>query len=213
MIGQLNFKKLWTLVAVPAALFTVTGCSGGKDGDDDDDEIAYVQIERLGRPGINEALIVTNDYLNAFNAIPPSADLSADAQLVVAEAVATLGAIDSLDGDDDVDANAIAGAFLPDVMRIDTTLAVATSAQSFASATGGALGILTGGRKIEDDVIDVYYTVLTGSDGGASDIGPIGDNVRYRGYAGNAGQPGHKMLHGAVGYNSAADFPFLATPN
>lgn len=207
MIGQLNFKKLWTLVAVPAALFTVTGCSGDDD-DDDDDEIAYVQIERLARPGINEALIVTNEYLNAFNAIPPSADLSADAALVVGEAVATLNAIDMLEGNDNVDPNIIAGAFLPDVMRIDTAIAVAVTSGSYAAATGGALGILTGGRKIEDDVIDITYNVLVGTPQGT-----LGDGVSYEGVVGNPAQPGHKMLHGAADYNSAATFPFLAAPN
>lgn len=208
MIGQLNFKKLWVLVAVPAALFTVTGCSGDDD-DDDDDQIAYVQIERLARPAINEGLIVTNDYLNAFNAIPPSADLSPDAAAVVGEAVATLDAIDLLEGNNNVDPLVIAGAFLPDVMRIDTAIAVAVSSGSYAAATGGSLGILTGGRKLEDDVIDITYNVLVGTPQGT-----LGDGVRYQGYPGvNPAQPGHKMLHGAATYNGAADFPFLATPN
>lgn len=209
-------KTFLKLLAVPSLLILFssgsTGCSGGDD--DDEDEVIYVQIERLGRPAINEALISTNAYLNAFNSIPPSADLSPDASVVVDEAIATLNAIDSLDGDDDVDPTVIAGAFFPDVMRIDTTLAIATSAQSFAAATGGSVGILTGGRKIEDDVVDVYYTVLTGALTGSSILGPIGDNVRYQGYPGlNAGQPGHKPLHGAAGYNTAATFPFLAEPN
>lgn len=201
-------KTLWKLLAVPAALLAVTGCAGGDD-DDDEDEIAYVQIERLGRPGINEALIITNDYLNAFNSIPPSADLSPDAAAVVGEAVATLNAIDMLDTVDDVDPNVIAGAFLPDVMRIDTTLAITTTAQAFASNVSGSLGILTGGRKLEDDVIDVYYNALVGP----ASAGALGDNVRYQGYAGNPAQPGHQLLHGATVYNGAATFPFLATPN
>lgn len=196
-------KTILKLLTAPALLLLATGCPSGGD-DDDDGEIVYVQIERLGRPGINEALIITPAYLDAFNQIPPSADLSSDAAPVRAEAIATLDAIDLLDGDDDVDSAAIAGLFLPDVMRIDTAIAVATSASSF---TAGYPGILRGGRKIEDDVIDVYYTVLTGSDT------PLGDNVRYRGYPGvNAAQPGHRMLLGAADYNSAATFPFLAAP-
>lgn len=202
-------KKILTLLAVPAALFAVTGCSGDDDDDGGSDEIAYVQIERLARPGINEALIITNDYLNAFNAIPPSADLSADAAAVVGEAVGTLGAIDMLEGVDNVDPNVIAGAFLPDVMRIDTTLTLVVTSGAYAAAVGGDKGILTGGRKIEDDVIDITYNVLVGTPQGT-----LGDGVRYQGYPGvNPAQPGHKMLHGASGYNSAATFPFLATPN
>ena len=202
-------KTLIKLLSLPSILLLAAGVSGctGDDDDDDGDDIVYVQIERLGRPAINEALVVTNAYLNAFNAIPPSADLSPDAAVVVNEAVATLDAIDMLEGADNVDAGLIGGAFLPDVMRIDTTLAISTSAASFAAATGGSLGILTGGRKIEDDVVDVYYSVLVGVPG-------LGDNVRYQGYPGlNPGQPGHKMLHGASAYNSAATFPFLADPN
>jgi hypothetical protein len=202
-------KSLFKLAAIPSLLVLVGGAAGCTGGDDDDNtgDIVYVQIERIGRPAINEALVVTNAYLNAFNAIPPSADLSPDASVVVDEAVATLDAIDLLDAADNVDATAIGGAFLPDVMRIDTTLAISTSSASFAAATGGSLGILTGGRKIEDDVVDVYYSVLVGVPG-------LGDNVRYEGYPGlNPGQPGHKMLHGASAYNSAATFPFLADPN
>jgi hypothetical protein len=196
-------KKLLKFLTAPAVLLLAVGCSGGDD-DDDDGDLVYVQIERLGRPGINEALIITPAYLDAFNQIPPSADMSADAAPVRTEAVATLDAIDLLDGVDDVDAGVIAGLFLPDVMRIDTAIAVATSASSF---TAGYPSILRGGRKIEDDVIDVYYSVLTGTAG-------LGDNVRYQGYPGlNAAQPGHKMLHGAGSYNSAATFPFLASPN
>ena len=196
-------KKLLKFLTAPAVLLLATGCPGSGD-DDDGGDLVYVQIERLGRPGINEALITTPAYLDAFNQIPPSADLSADAAPVRAEALATLQAIDLLDGNDDVDGAAIAGLFLPDVMRIDTAIAVSTSASSF---TAGYPSILRGGRKIEDDVIDVYYSVLTGTAG-------LGDNVRYEGYPGvNAAQPGHKMLHGAAAYNSAATFPFLAAPN
>ena len=33
----------------------------------------YVQIERLARPAINEGLVITNDYLNAFNSISSKA--------------------------------------------------------------------------------------------------------------------------------------------
>ena len=55
----------------------------------------YVQVEHLGRPGINEALIRTNAFLNGYNATAPSftgvpaATLSA----VVAEAKGTLEAL------------------------------------------------------------------------------------------------------------------------
>src|SRR5262245_22702821 len=60
----------------------------------------YVQIERLARPGINEALVVSNANLIAFNSIPPTLDLATDNPAVLAvlkEAAGTLGVVDSLD--------------------------------------------------------------------------------------------------------------------
>lgn len=150
----------------------------------------FKQIERLARPAINEGLILTNDFLNAFNSIPPSLDLSDAAAPVRAEAVAVLNAADMADGVDNVDPNVIAGAFLPDVMRIDTTIP-----SGYATAAN-ARGSLIAGRKLGDDVIDATLTVLIGS--------PVSDNVSYAGTPGNAAQ-GHQPLD--------PNFPYLAPPN
>ena len=150
----------------------------------------FKQFERLARPAINEGLIVTPAYLEAFNNIPPRLDLSGAAAPVRQEAVATLNAVDLLDGRDNVDPNAIAGAFLPDVMRIDTT-----KTSGYASATN-AQGSLIGGRMLMDDVIDITLGALVGS--------PVGDNVSYNGTPGNLAQ-GHKPLE--------PNFPYLALPN
>ncbi|MGB3266448.1 MAG: DUF4331 domain-containing protein [Microcoleus sp.] len=150
----------------------------------------FKQFERLARPAINEGLIVTPEFLEAFNNIPPRLDLSAAAAPVRQEAVATLNAVDLLDGSDNVDPNAIAGAFLPDVMRIDTT-----KPSGYGSATN-AQGSLIGGRMLMDDVIDITLGALVGS--------PVGDNVSYNGTPGNAAQ-GHKPLE--------PNFPYLALPN
>ncbi|NJS12930.1 MAG: DUF4331 domain-containing protein [Microcoleus sp. CSU_2_2] len=150
----------------------------------------FKQFERLARPGINEALIVTPAFLEAFNTISPRLDLSAAAAPVRQEAVATLNAVDLLDNRDNVDANAIARAFLPDVLRIDTT-----KASGYASATN-AQGSLIGGRMLLDDVVDITLGALVGS--------PASDNVSYNGTPGNPAQ-GHKPLQ--------PSFPYLALPN
>ncbi|MEG4229643.1 DUF4331 domain-containing protein, partial [Microcoleus sp. N9_B2] len=150
----------------------------------------FKQFERLARPAINEGLIVSPAFLEAFNTIPPNLDLSGAAAPVRQEAVATLNAVDILDGSDNVDPNAIAGAFLPDVMRIDTT-----KTSGYASATN-AQGSLIGGRMLMDDVIDITLGALVGS--------PVGDNVSYNGTPGNPAQ-GHKPLE--------PNFPYLALPN
>lgn len=149
-----------------------------------------MQVERLARPAINEGLIITQDFLNAFNSIPPSLDLSDAAAPVRTEAVATLNAVDLADGVDNVDPLAIAGAFLPDVMRIDTTVP-----SGYANAFN-ANGSPIAGRMLEDDVIDITLGVLVGS--------PIGDNVSYAGTPGNPSQ-GHQPLE--------ANFPYLAPAN
>ncbi|MEG4015149.1 MULTISPECIES: DUF4331 domain-containing protein [unclassified Microcoleus] len=150
----------------------------------------FKQFERLARPAINEGLVVTPAFMEAFNSISPKLDLSAAAAPVRQEAVATLNAVDLLDGSDNVDPNAIAAAFLPDVMRIDTT-----KPSGYGSATN-AQGSLIGGRMLMDDVIDITLGALVGS--------PVGDNVSYNGTPGNAAQ-GHKPLE--------PNFPYLALPN
>ncbi len=150
----------------------------------------FKQFERLARPAINEGLVVTPAFMEAFNNISPRLDLSAAAAPVRQEAVATLNAVDLLDGRDNVDPNAIAGAFFPDVMRIDTT-----KASGYASATNSQ-GSLIGGRMLMDDVIDITLGALVGS--------PVGDNVSYNGTPGNPAQ-GHKPLE--------PNFPYLALPN
>lgn len=153
------------------------------------------QIERLGRPAINEGLVVTNDYLNALNSVGPDFEAAALAGRkpaadiagpIVAEAKKTLMAV----GNDDARATALLGAFLPDVLRIDTT-----GASGYANALNSK-GSPIRGRKITDDVIDITLSVVTN--------GAIkGDNVSYAGP--NAGGTGHKAL--------LELFPYLADPN
>jgi Domain of unknown function (DUF4331) len=147
----------------------------------------YQQVERLARPAINEGLIVSNNLLNIFNSVPPTADTSPAAAPIGTEAVRTLKAL----GNNDERTNALLGAFLPDVMRIDTT-----GASGYANALN-AKGSPIRGRMLKDDVIDITLSVLTN--------GAIkGDNASYEGTGSNAAQ-GHKPLE--------ANFPYLALPN
>jgi Domain of unknown function (DUF4331) len=146
----------------------------------------YNQVERLARPAVNEGLIVTNGFLNAFNSIPPSQDLSAAAAPVRAEAIKTLLAL----GNSDARATALAGAFLPDVMRIDTA-----QKSGYLNAVN-AKGAPITGRLLLDDTVDQTLTVLTGQ--------PGADNVSYNGTPGNPSQ-GHQPL--------VPQFPYLALPN
>lgn len=181
-------------------------------------EGAFQQIERLGRPAVNEGLVVSNAKLLAFNSIGPDMDLDTNNPAVLAvlqEASGALDLVDSLEGKntfgDGFDSEVVAG-FLPDVMRIDTTKSIppGTAAYNgdFVTVAGTQAAMLTGGRKLEDDVVDITLSYLVAGDPtGAA----IKDNVTYQGVAGNIAQ-GHQKLEGQTQYGGAARFPFLALP-
>jgi hypothetical protein len=147
----------------------------------------YQQVERLARPGINEGLITSNNLLGIFNSVPPTADLSPAAAPIGAEATRTLRAL----GNSPERASALLTAFLPDVMRIDTT------APSGFGLALNAKGSPIRGRLFKDDTVDTVLSVL--SNGAIT-----ADNVSYDGPPGNPAQ-GHKPLE--------ANFPYMALPN
>ncbi len=157
-----------------------------------------VQVERLAQPAINEGLIVTNAFLNAMNAIGPDCERDAlngvqpcasAAAPILAEAARTLAAL----GNSPAQINAIVHAFLPDVMRIDTT-----QPSGYATAANTS-GRPIRGRKLMDDVIDITLSVV------ASNLpAPFHtDNVSYVGP--NLGGSGHRPL--------STTFPYLVPPN
>jgi Domain of unknown function (DUF4331) len=146
----------------------------------------YNQVERLGRPAVNEGLVISQGFLAAFNSISPKQDLSDAAAPVRAEAKKTLLAL----GNSNDRANTLLAAFLPDVMRIDTN-----QKSGYVNAVN-AKGAPITGRLLLDDTIDQTLTVLTGK--------PSSDNVSYSGVPGNPAQ-GHQPL--------VTQFPYLALPN
>ncbi len=184
---------------------TVLACSSNPN------DAGYTQIERLARPAINEGTVATNDNLNAFNSIPPSLDLSANPAVVAVrtEVVNTLNVFDSLEtanaGDptaaDDNMANRVASGFLPDVMRIDTSTTVAANGVAYIACAADSENnadlandfILCGGRKIEDDVVDITLNYLVLGDPAATTLSD------FIAYADN-----HKAV--------LAGFPYLAQP-
>lgn len=159
-----------------------------------------VQTDRLARPAINEGLIITNDFLNALNGVQPDFEAAclagtlpppqqAACNAILAEAAATLAAY----GNSQARIGQIVAAFLPDVMRIDTTI-VSGYTSGFAGLIGPAT--LKGGRKILDDVIDATLFVLTN---GAITT----DNVAYTSSQGTS-TPHSPLLPG---------FPYLPAPH
>ena len=214
---SMNKKSLGIMTAM-AVVLTAIGFGGCNDNNSNNNTSqpaqASKQRDRLARPAINEGLIITDAYLNAFNSIPPSADLSEAAAPVRAEAVKSLNAFSALGQKLGLSqappATTIAGAFLPDVMRIDTRVSIPPGMTAYNAATSGSKGILTGGRKLEDDVIDITLSLLVAGDPTGN---TVKDNVSYEGVPGNPNQPGHKMLNGQTARLGPATFPFVTTPN
>ena len=209
--------KRYALALFAAAAFAV-GC--GSDSTDivsnntQQQDPSFRQIEQLARPGINEALLFTNAFLNTYNAVSPAFIAAAlanpagpegtAAAPVFTEATTTLNLLTGFVAGGTTTAQAIA-AFLPDVLRCDSTLnvPVATTAYSFAL---NAVGSPVAGRKLTDDVVDITYSVLVGA--GTT------DNVPYYAPPGNTNQAiGHQRLNGQAADFGAATFPFLAPAN
>lgn len=207
---------------------TTTGTTGGTTGTTGTTGAEtvpnYIQEEQLARPAIAEGLLYTNSNFAIYNSVSPSQVLTALTQPnsglgmaaapVFKEAEGTLALFVSLTktpGTPTV--NGLAGTFLPDVMRIDTTLAfvpvAGTEVQAYATFNSSK-STLVGGRKLTDDTIDDTLTVLTGG-------GVTTDNVPYYRPASGAGsqnfQIGHQNLNGQTTHYGPSVFPFLAPAN
>lgn len=210
---------------------------------------SYTQIERLARPAINEGLVFTQAYNKAFNSIAPSSDLTPAASAVVSEAAVVLGLVKALGTAAGVTPTSnvlqIAGGFLPDVMRVNTANNFTIDQQAYAgdftviSASDGFpdAPMLTGGRKLTDDVMDNTLSYLLDDTDGLL-AGTLGDGVTYNGATSiaadptdctdtiykdaavmaNSNQPGHGCLVGQTVRNNIADvannvsFPFIPAP-
>lgn len=165
----------------------------------------YRQIEHLGRPAINEALLISNDFLNGYNATAPSFKGVDPATLgmVVGEAKTVLKALylgacllngalglspaqgvkpaaitchvtgpaiwegGQLSGTILTQASQAAAQayadkvfaqFIPDVLRIDTSVPVSTYLSPCGDLSTNPL--LCGGRFVNNDVVDITYNYL-----------------------------------------------------
>jgi hypothetical protein len=185
------------VVRVPLALLQGTGTATTFDVWETI-SIGTRQLERLAQPAINEGLVVQNALLNALNSVGPDCEAQALAGIepcasaaapIFADAIATLAAL----GNSPAQINAIVGAFLPDVMRIDTT-----GPSGYAAAVNAA-GRPIRGRKLMDDVIDITLSVVGSNLPAAFQT----DNVSY--FGPNLGGSGHSPL--------LPVFPYLAAPN
>ncbi len=256
-----------------ALSFSLTMVACG-DGDSNDPEpmpdanvnppaTTYRQVEHLARPGINEALLITEGFLAGYNATAPTfkgVD-AATLGLVVGEAKAVLGAlylggclingalgltpaagvkpagitchvtgpaiwtVADLTGTVLTDASKAAAKayadkvfdqFILDVMRIDT--AVDSNYLTLCS-DANAKPLLCGGRRLNDDTIDITYNYLlngAGTTQGAFDQvrALTGDGVNFsQDNAQNSGNvtlpvANAQQFHPAI----SGTFPYSAPP-
>lgn len=235
----LNVIARWVASAAVAlvSIVTVSRCGSGTGV-----TATFTQIERIGRPAINEGLVLYNNELLAFNTLAPSMDLQTSniiVQAVQAEMSAVLTALNTF-SPSGARANDVIGGFLPDVMRIDTTAGIAVNQMAYNGAAvgtdSGAAGsdpvILIGGRKLEDQVINITLAYVFAGTAGSSD-GPtfttaiaqniglaftdrltydMGTSCATAGQGSNPQAPGHNCLFGASARYATATFPYLANP-
>jgi hypothetical protein len=207
---------------------------------------SLVQIERLARPAVNEGLVLTNASLNAYNSIPPNVDLlyaSVPAVgIVIGEVQTVLGLIKTFAGTNAPAFATVAGGFVPDVMRINTEASIPPGSFAYngdSGLVGGSIPILTGGRKLEDGVMNITLSYLfTGNPGSnvpatfnTTAVNPAtsySDKLTYdQGstctqsstangptiVSGSSQAPGHYCLFGQTARYGTASFPYLARPS
>jgi hypothetical protein len=178
-------RRLALAVAVVGVGLAAAAC-----GDDQNDTTGpgarmYNQIQRLGNPLVSEVLLSKRDH-PLHGSIGPDQD----ATLVAPQVVDFLTTVA---GRDPAYISAIAPALIPDVLVIDTSKDPGTAGWLSTTLSGG-----WGGRKLDDDVVDLALTAV------------FGDAL---------GDPAHatpELTTDNVGFDSpnvTATFPYLAVPN
>ncbi len=169
-MNKYTLKKLSLFAVGAVTISLLTSCNSGGSGSSAIPQ--YTQVERLGRPAINEALIFKNANLNLWNSVAPSVDLTTAGNGIVTEAGGTLTAINSYatgQGLMPPPVSQVVSGFLPDVMRIDTTqafpgasatLTTIGGGMAYAGCLGATQAILCGGRKLRDNVVQITVNYL-----------------------------------------------------
>jgi hypothetical protein len=113
--------------------------------------VGGMQVDRMGKPGINTVFITGDAEKDGYNASAPADDPASytDEVTGITSAIQQALGVDAMTADGY--GMTVAGILLPDVLPYDTSAAADFSAFN--------------GRALADDVIDVYYSVLTTVDG------------------------------------------------
>jgi hypothetical protein len=181
-------RRLAVATAMAAVSVTALACNddnGDNGGTGPGTTRMYNQGQRLGNPLVSEVLLSKRDHA-VHGSIGPDQDATLVAPLVV-------DFMTNVAGRDPAYIQAIAPALIPDVLVVDTSKDPSTAGWLSTTLAGGY-----GGRRLQDDVVDLALTAVFGS--------ALGD-------------PAHatpELTTDNVAFDSpnvTSTFPYLAPPN
>ena len=209
-------KNIWKLSgALCVVAVGMAGCGGGSDGPSPpktnggttaggttggttggNNAVTYTQQERLARPVVNEVLATVAEHRHRINNIDNPTD---DAGQLASD---VRGFMKFPAGRSDEIANVVTSVLIPDVMVAD--LSKSGPAAYLGVETNGATGGTFGGRKLQDDVVDISLGVIFGTT--VSDLGLAADD-------GKAIPTLTTDNVDASGHQYSNSFPYLQAPN
>ncbi|MEP6755043.1 MAG: DUF4331 family protein [Chthonomonadales bacterium] len=185
--------RITAAIAVSGVLGAVAlaGCGSSGNGPK-----VYTQMDRLGRPVVNEVFAsVANNRHQINDTDNPTDDSGQLANDIQSFMIGTAGRSAAI-------TNVIKAVLVPDMLVADLTSANTTAAY-LGVETGGATGSTFGGRKLTDDVVDTSLGVVFGNTIPALGLAPDDGNEIPALTSDNVG-PGAKHY--------TATFPYLGAP-
>lgn len=185
-------------LAVAFAALAAAACSDDdSDGDGGNEPTApraFNQVQRLGNPLVSEVLLSKRSHPTHGSTGPQD-----DVALIGAEALGFITGPGSVAGRSTEYANTLGGALLPDMLIVQTDKDPDTAGWlTWLPLAPFANGY--GGRKLEDDVVDLALLAVFGDPFGADPAGAAGKEALT---SDNAG-PDSPVL---------SDFPYVGAPN
>jgi hypothetical protein len=183
---SLAVRRLALASAVVVVSLAAAACSDDENNNTGPGETRmYNQVQRLGNPLVSEVLLSKKDH-PTHGSIGPDQDAALVAPNVV-------DFLTTVAGRDPAYIQAIAPALIPDVLVVDTSKDPSTSSWLSTTLSAG-----WGGRKLQDDVVDLALTAVFGS--------ALGD----------AAHATPELTTDNVGFDSPSvttTFPYLGAPN
>lgn len=191
---RLSFRRLALASALVAVGFTAGGCSDDNNNNGPGTPRAFNQIQRLGNPLVSEVLLSKRSH-PTHGSIGPDQDVA----LIGAEALGFITGPGSVAGRSTDYANTLGGALLPDMLIVQTDKDPAGAGwltwlplAPFSNAWGG--------RRLQDDVVDLALLAVFGDPFGADPDGAAGKEA---------------LTTDNVAFDSAVlpSFPYVGNPN